>query len=66
MKSERGRISVRKCSGSGNKQESKTHVKGNDVTSVYMTSSSRLYPYTESIPEGWRVKEEESWFGNVL
>ncbi len=25
-----------------------------------MTFSSRLNPYTESIPEGWRVKEEES------
>ena len=66
MKKERGRISVRKYSGSVDKQEFITHVKGNDVTSVYMTFISRLDPYTESIPEGWRVKEEESRFGNVL
>ena len=61
MKSERGRISARKCSGSVDKQESITHAKGNDVKSVYMTFSSRLDP--ESIPEGWRDKEEESWSG---
>ena len=65
-KSERGRMSARKCSGSVGKQESITHVKGNDVTLVYMTFSSRLNPYTESIPEGWRVKEEDSRFGNLL
>ena len=65
MKSERGRISVRKCSGSVDKQESINHVKGNDVTSVYMTFSSRLDPYTDSIPEGWRVKEEESRIWSV-
>ena len=66
MKKERGRISVRKYSGSVDKQEFIIHVKGNDVTSVYMTFSSRLNPYTESIPEGWRVKEEKSRFGNLL
>ena len=43
-----------------------THVKGNDVTLVCMTFCSRLDPYTESIPKGWRVKEEESRFGIVL
>ena len=42
-----------------------THVKGNDVTLVCMTFCSRLDPYTESIPKGWRVKEE-SRFGIVL
>ena len=61
MKSER--ISARKCSGSVDKQESITHAKGNDVKSVYMSFSSRLDPYTESIPEGWRDKEEESRSG---
>ena len=66
MKSERGRISVRECSGSVDKQESITHVNGNYVSLVYMTFCSRLDPYTESIPEGWRVKEEESRFGIVL
>ena len=65
MKSERGRISVRRCSGSVDKQECITYVKGNDVTLVYMTFSSRLDPYTDSIPEGWRVKEEESRIWSV-
>ena len=63
MKSERGRISAGKCFGSVDKQESITHAKGNYVKSVNMTFSSRLDPYTESIPEGWRDKEEESWSG---
>ena len=43
MESERGRISVRHCSGSVDKQESINHVKGNDVTSVYMTLNSTFY-----------------------